>query len=361
MSSPACAAAIEDKLRSHQLGLTDDYQKLAFDYASTGQNCLFHGEAGSGKTVCLRSSIGFAFDLHGTEHVIVVAIPGVATENLGIEEARTLASAFGLGHLDGTQSKAELDAYLKDICSNKYVVQRVKDCKVLFFDETGMLSIFLFNLMFLIFRVIRGGQFPFDLVQLVLCGDVLQIAPFAEGYAELPFFFESVHFATFRICEFPNVYRNKGLYLAFCRDLRLGDLWTDERIRIAQAQENWAKTGPNLTIIFQNVDVYEVNEKDLVKAASKSRALILKFPAVDGKDLRPQLGSPTVPRIFKAVLGSPVMALVNMRRTDGTSFSNGTMGTFDGSGRDNGGEYINMLVSRKGNPIVIKVYRMVCN
>ena len=87
--------------------------------------------------------------------MFVTASTGIAACNIG---GITIHSFAGLGIHD-----SDINQTLKRIRQNESAVERWHACEVLIVDEISMLDVA---------RVIRGNDYPFGGIQIVLCGRV---------------------------------------------------------------------------------------------------------------------------------------------------------------------------------------------
>lgn len=65
-------------------------------------------------------------------------------------------------------------------CVSRLTSEQINDIRhtdVLFIDEVSMLSMFMFRKMEAVLRAVRGEGTPFGGIQVVLCGDFLQLQP----------------------------------------------------------------------------------------------------------------------------------------------------------------------------------------
>lgn len=176
--------------------------KLAFDYVQfTDRHVFLTGNAGTGKTTFLQQLKNQTF-----KRMVVTAPTGVAAINAG---GVTLHSffQFPFGPLvpemltdvlnPDTQVKGRASANV-----NKYVkdkIRIIRSLDLLVIDEISMVRADLLDAVDEVLRRIRYNQEPFGGVQLLMIGDLYQLAPVVtyeerpllEKYYETPFFFSS--------------------------------------------------------------------------------------------------------------------------------------------------------------------------
>lgn len=165
-------------------------QQAVLDAALRGENLFFTGVAGTGKSLVLRRIISALREKFGPagdgitagDPVAVTALTGIAATNIG---GMTLHRWGGIGL--GTRIEDLQQAY------NRPFTWR--DCQVLLIDEISMMSSKLFQRLEHLAREIRHDERPFGgiqvrsksapvarsdfflFVQLILCGDFLQLPP----------------------------------------------------------------------------------------------------------------------------------------------------------------------------------------
>lgn len=127
------------------------------------------GPGGSGKTYVVDEIVAALKTRHGEGAVAVTASTGRSAFQI---RGMTLHSFAGVGLADDTSER--LAARIK---FSSPAADRWKNTKVLIIDEISMISGQLFDKLEYIARRIRSSQMPFGGIQLVLCGDFLQLPP----------------------------------------------------------------------------------------------------------------------------------------------------------------------------------------
>jgi len=244
--SASAAAAAEDQIpdKASIVGLHDN-QAAVCDAVHRGQNIFFTGQAGTGKTHVLRLVITILKGRHGDERVAVLAPTGVAA--LHHTEGQTLHSFVGAGVPTSTKDFKR--------CWTKHVKKRWRRMRALVIDEIGMVNAEFFDYVDAIARDIRVDPRPFGGLQVVVCGDFLQLGPVSSQLmlrdlepsqcspTELPvgvgdlngYCFES---AAWRTCKFVNieltkVFRQSDLqFLQALHEIRRGNAGGPEATRL---------------------------------------------------------------------------------------------------------------------------------
>jgi len=147
-------------------------QQKAFDLIKEGNSVLLTGSAGTGKSFTLSEIISWGHK--NKKNIGVTATTGSAAILI---KGRTIHSYLGIGL--GTKTAAQLAAYV--IQNSKFVLNRLKNLDILIIDEISMLDAELFSKISEFLSIIRMNPAPFGGVQIVLCGDFAQIAPFGKN------------------------------------------------------------------------------------------------------------------------------------------------------------------------------------
>ncbi len=191
---------------------TDTQSNLALKYIqNTGTHIFLTGKAGTGKTTFLRQLKDLS-----PKRMVVVAPTGVAAINAG---GVTIHSFFQLpfgpylpsGNLSAGQNHSFSHKFGRD------KINIIKSMDLLVIDEISMVRADLLDAISDVLRRFRDRQKPFGGVQLLLIGDMQQLAPVAkeeewnllkEHYAS-PYFFDSkaLSESNYLSIELTHVYR----------------------------------------------------------------------------------------------------------------------------------------------------------
>eukprot|EP00439_Symbiodinium_sp_Y106_P028989 s1648_g3.t1 len=146
-------------------------QRAAAARALAGENLFLTGAAGTGKSFLLRFLVQ-EFSQRHPGQVAVTASTGIAAAHLG---GQTIHSFAGVGV--GT---APLAKTLQQVQKSSAAVQRWKSTKVLVIDEISMIDGELLELLCGVARAVRKQSAPFGGLQVLFCGDFLQLPPVQE-------------------------------------------------------------------------------------------------------------------------------------------------------------------------------------
>ncbi|KAH8385358.1 hypothetical protein KR200_002527 [Drosophila serrata] len=153
---------------------TDETLKLSEEQmevlraCTSGKNVFFTGSAGTGKSFLLRRIIS-ALPPDGT---VATASTGVAACLIG---GTTLHAFAGIGGGDASMQRC------LDLASRPMSAQTWRKCKRLIIDEISMVDGQFFEKIEAVARHIRRNDRPFGGIQLILCGDFLQLPPVIKG------------------------------------------------------------------------------------------------------------------------------------------------------------------------------------
>jgi hypothetical protein len=166
--------------------------ELAFDFLeSTGTNVFLTGKAGTGKTTFLQQLKG-----RTSKRMVVLAPTGVAAINAG---GVTIHSFFQIPfgpYLPTTTAGTGADNPARVYRFSREKISIIRGIDLLVIDEISMVRADLLDAVDDVLRRYRDRNRPFGGVQLLLIGDMQQLAPVAreEEWAVLRDHYESVYF-----------------------------------------------------------------------------------------------------------------------------------------------------------------------
>jgi hypothetical protein len=176
----------------------------------TNRNIFLTGKAGTGKTTFLRN-----LRLHSPKRMVVVAPTGVAAINAG---GVTIHSFFQIPF--GPSIPERLTGKQNAIHKfNKTKIKILKSLDMLVIDEISMVRADLLDAIDEVLRTFKNKDLPFGGVQLLLIGDIQQLAPIAKpeewsilrSYYDTIFFFSSIALKESSpvFIELKHIYRQK--------------------------------------------------------------------------------------------------------------------------------------------------------
>jgi hypothetical protein len=263
----------------------DKQLQLALDFVEqTGKNIFLTGKAGTGKTTFLRSLKERIF-----KRMIVVAPTGVAAINAG---GVTIHSFFQMPF--GPQIPNQVQDRFSDASENsgrfkniqhfsKVKISIIKSLDLLVMDEISMVRADLLDGIDEVLRRFRDRNKPFGGVQLLMIGDLQQLAPIVREdewrilrpYYETMFFFGSraLQKSAYITIELRHIFRQKDEHfiriLNKIRDNTADDLVLNElNKRYIPGFHKENKEG-YITLTTHNSQAQTINDNELRKLSAK--------------------------------------------------------------------------------------------
>lgn len=314
-----------------ELSLSDEQMKC-FKDAMRGKNVFITGGAGSGKSHLLKKIIQYK----GREGIDVTASTGCAAAIIG---AATFHSTCALG-----LGKAPVRSIVHKIVNeNKYAYSRIKSMKTLVVDEVGMLTGRLFDKAGDVIGSVRRmygttydsitsnaqSTVPFDDLQLIICGDALQLPPVDEESEGWIFEAKCWKKLDFKVHVLSQVHRQQDVrFIEILQRMRMGLSTISDLSYLIQ---NSSKTPIPDCLKLYAVNAPAVNENEMRLAELPGRAH--RFCAIDsGSDpnmnesrLKEILVHCPCPSLLILKIGARVMCLKNVSEC----LSNGSIGTVE--------------------------------
>ncbi|MCL1865158.1 MAG: helix-turn-helix domain-containing protein [Spirochaetes bacterium] len=263
-----------EKLKSEQINQSDPKLELAHKLLRyTGANLFLTGKAGTGKTTFLHQ-----IREDSPKRMIVVAPTGVAAINA---KGVTIHSFFQLSFapfVPGTRPANEFFRFSKE----KINIMRSLDLLVI--DEISMVRADLLDAVDHVLRHFRRSELPFGGVQLLLIGDLEQLAPVVKddewrllsSHYDSPFFFDSsaLKKTTYLCVELKTVYRQSDdVFINMLNRIRENKIDHDllqELNKRYQADFNPENEEGYITLTTHNYQAQQINSEKLAKIKDKS-------------------------------------------------------------------------------------------
>ncbi|KAG7359861.1 PIF1-like helicase [Nitzschia inconspicua] len=357
MASPP---AFESSLNTEDEVLSDE-QALALEYIKRGQNVFVTGVAGTGKSLVLKKALEYLSRKHFKPNRFVALAPTGSTA-IALE-GQTLHSFAGIGipKLVSDFAKSK---------TNKNTAKHWKQLEVMVLDEVSMVSGEFFDHLSRVVSEIRNDPRPFGGIQLVVCGDFLQLSPITPRKSEVEqmmialqekgmsreealesaflnrgFCFQSIAWkeANFKVIELQEVFRQRNrAFVDVLQEIRTGKV---TQYTINFLKENCQRPLPandfgiRPTILHsKNVDVSRENQSDLKRLSGNA----VVYPAEDEVTIEKGVGQwakkPLENSAFfttciaeselQLKIGAQVMLVKNMGRD--SRLVNGSRGTVVG-------------------------------
>ncbi|KAG7227193.1 hypothetical protein INR49_013992 [Caranx melampygus] len=144
----------------------------------SGKNVFFTGSAGTGKSFLLKRIMGSL----PPKSTFATASTGVAACHIG---GTTLHNFAGIG-----SGSAPLEQCI-ELAQRPGVLQHWTSCRHLIIDEISMVEAQFFDKLESVARSVRRSTEPFGGIQLIVCGDFLQLPPVSKGKEKASFCFQA--------------------------------------------------------------------------------------------------------------------------------------------------------------------------
>ncbi|XP_066480151.1 ATP-dependent DNA helicase PIF1 [Tiliqua scincoides] len=153
-------------------------QSMVLRAILSGKNVFFTGSAGTGKSYLLKKIVA-SLPPNGT---FATASTGVAACQIG---GTTLHAFAGIG-----SGKAPLHQ-CTELAQRPGVRQQWLSCRHLIIDEISMVEGEFFDKLEAVARAVRKCEDPFGGIQLIICGDFLQLPPVSKATSQPKFCFQT--------------------------------------------------------------------------------------------------------------------------------------------------------------------------
>ncbi|XP_020375077.1 ATP-dependent DNA helicase PIF1 [Rhincodon typus] len=143
-----------------------------------GKNIFFTGSAGTGKSFLLKRIVGAL----PPKSTYATASTGVAACHIG---GTTLHAFAGIG-----SGKAPLQQCV-ELAQRSGIIRHWQNCRHLIIDEISMVEGEFFDKLEAVARIVRKCDEPFGGIQLIVCGDFLQLPPVSRNKEKYKFCFQA--------------------------------------------------------------------------------------------------------------------------------------------------------------------------
>ncbi|WP_347839761.1 helix-turn-helix domain-containing protein [uncultured Draconibacterium sp.] len=263
---------------------TNKQLQLAFDFVQyTGQNIFLTGKAGTGKTTFLRN-----LKIRSPKRMVVVAPTGVAAINAG---GVTIHSFFQLSFAPqiGQESKHSGEQRF-----SKEKINIMRSLDLLIIDEISMVRADILDAIDRTMRRFKNRRKPFGGAQLLMIGDLQQLAPVVRNEEwgllrreyDTPYFFSSKALKEFPhvSIELTEVFRQQDeKFISILNKVRENKLDDEARSVLNARHQPDFKPGDEegyITLCTHNVNAQRINESKLHALAGKKQVFTAK---VEGK------------------------------------------------------------------------------
>ena len=322
--------------------------QLAWDIIeNTNTNIFLTGKAGTGKTTFLRR-----LKEESSKRIVVVAPTGIAAINA---EGVTIHSFFQLSFapfIPDAQYKLKEQQYR----FSKQKIRVIQSIDTLVIDEISMVRADLLDAVDNVLRRFRKNNLPFGGVQMVMIGDLGQLAPVAKDdewqmlsrYYDTPYFFSSLALKSTRyaIVELKTVYRQSDSHFVELLN-RVRDNRADDSVLASLNSRYIPNFQPPveegyIRLTTHNFQAQQENDRQLALLPGKP---YIYEASITGK--YPEMLFPTE-QTLTLKEGAQVMFVKNDSSAD-KAFYNGMLGTVTEINDKN------LFVRTKDTGVVIKV------
>ncbi len=255
--------------------------QLAFDFVQyTNRNIYLTGKAGTGKTTFLHKLKEIS-----PKRMVVVAPTGVAAINAG---GVTIHSFFQMPfgpilpeRLDAPSRPNEKNQFIRKF--NKRKINIIRSLDLLVIDEISMVRADLLDGIDNVLRKYKNRTLPFGGVQLLMIGDLQQLAPVVKehewnllrNYYETVFFFSSKAFQQSESIsiELKHIYRQQdNKFIKILNEIREDKL---SEASVKELQKRFKKDyipdkdDGYITLTTHNASANRINEEQLKKVKTK--------------------------------------------------------------------------------------------
>lgn len=278
-------------------------QQNILEACLSGKNIFFTGSAGTGKSFLLKRIISAL----PPDVTMATASTGVAACHIG---GTTLHAFAGIG--DGS-------GLLKNLCDKAMktplVAQKWRKCKHLIIDEISMVDGIFFEKLEAVARHVRKNEKPFGGIQLILCGDFLQLPPVVDkNKCPKRFCFQSASWdRCVELCfELKQVHRQKDQeFVSILNSIRIGRVTKEISERLLKtATQKIESDGILATILCSHTnDSNMINSTKLQNLRGEEKV----FMSQDSENATKLLDMQTVaPSKLIVKTGAQVMLLKNI-------------------------------------------------
>lgn len=206
------------------LALTHE-QEQVLQMALSGMSLFFTGCAGTGKSLLLKEIVARLRKVQPPGTVYVTASTGIAACQVG---GITLHTFAGVG-----LAKYKAESLVFKVKKDPVAVKRWRKVKVIVIDEISMLAGEFFDKVEYVARKIREDERPFGGIQVVLCGDFLQLPPVMAKH--LCFECECWPRVVQKSVELTQVFRQSETeFISLLNEIRVGNVSFDTRSKLEE-------------------------------------------------------------------------------------------------------------------------------
>lgn len=299
--------------------LTDD-QKRGLDIMLKGDNCFLTGSPGCGKTYLLNI---FIQKMKGS-NILITASTGIAASHINGSTFHSV-NKLGLG-------KEDLKILSAQMKRNRKVSKMWRECRCVIIEEISMLDPDYFDKMSSVIGEVRGDSRPFGGVQVILCGDFLQLPPIGTS----KMIFETTSWQNLKLKNIiltTTVRQNDKDFIGVLSKLRFGIVDDESMLYLEQRVRRNEET---LKLYPLRKDVDSENLRMLEKIESPERIYEARFTStcsdntINSKNYESLVKDMVARRTLTLKVGAKVLYLANNPNQGLVNGSRGEVVGFDG-------------------------------
>ena len=235
-------------------------QRAVIEAVTKAESIFFTGGGGTGKSFLLKKIISIL----PASSVAVTASTGIAACHIS---GTTLHQFLGIGRVDASAPglAQQLAARVR---KNPDKLQSLKTTKILIIDEISLIDSKFFDLASELLSLVRANSAPFGGLQLVVCGDFLQLPPVPAGSDQaVKFCFESKLWkrAIMKTIVLTQIFRQAdSSFASLLNELRIGKC-SIETARILLGRVKSSSASNVLKLLPLNKEVAALNEVEMSK------------------------------------------------------------------------------------------------
>lgn len=302
----------------------------------TNRNVFLTGKAGTGKTTLLQDIL-----VKTTKKTAVVAPTGVAAINAG---GMTIHSMFQLPTKSFTPNSDPVDQDVFVNRSSLVTVQKIRkerkrllqELELLVIDEISMVRADVLDAIDFTLRRMRKNQEPFGGIQLLVIGDLYQLAPVVRDrvwptlnkFYSTPFFFSSIawQYSNALTIELNKIYRQEDeTFINILNNIRNGVKNPDDIAKLNENFNHKFEAADMITLTTHNSKANAINQTELGRIDSKEFSL--------KANIKGQFNESSYPTDERIVLKKGAQVMFIRNHSEGLYF-NGKIGTVQGKTED---------------------------
>jgi ATP-dependent DNA helicase PIF1 len=242
-------------------------QRKVIECVLNGASVFFTGGAGTGKSFLLKKLV----NILKPETTVVTASTGVAACHLnGI----TLHQWGGIGIGEG-----DLNTLIQKLNKNTMTKNRFNQAKTLIIDEISMVDGEYFDKLEAVVRAARGNSKPWGGLQLVICGDFLQLPPAGKSKAKFCFEAESWKKSIHKTFLLKASFRQAGdkKFIEILSEVRLGRCSPSTAAILGGLIQSTSESVTGTTRLLPlRADVETINNQELAQLPGEPEIFIAK-------------------------------------------------------------------------------------